>query len=337
MHKSFVLCYKIAAAIILYGVLLAIGSYVFNLGFFAASSSWVVPFIATPSNDKILDMTGKLITSQQSLATLTLDRDRLDTSLGDMKTQKAALLRLDKELQAAISRESVHNEVSGAALAQLDAQKQDDNVKTRAILDDVQQVEDQINQELKAGLITKGDAATQRTAINQAKTSHTDSKIAEVLLRDSVLQKNTTGTQLLDVLSKQADLKSQEVQLDVLIETGEEQLVSDKQQIAFLQQALKIASISPYYLATQGDTQFAFVPYSNQSNMVVGAPVYGCYLSMIICHRVGTVERAFSEEETTMHPVFHTQLRGTLIQLNLTDVQAAKNSVLFLNHKPLLF
>src|SRR5271166_786580 len=102
----------------------------------------------------------------------------------------------------------------------------------------VQQVEHQIDQELAAGLITKGDAATQRAALNQAHTAHTDSKIAEVLLQDNLVQKTTTGTQVLDILARQGELKNQIVQLDVLIESGEEQLVSDKQQIATLQEAV---------------------------------------------------------------------------------------------------
>ena len=337
LQKVLLLLYRVLATTALFvalGGMLCFGVY---MGFFVVNSSWVVPFIVTPSDDKILDLTGKLITSQQSLSSLTLDKDRLEAGLGDMREQRASLRKLDRDLQAAIVREGEHNGVSGVELSQLDAQKQTDNVKTKALLDDVQQVESQIDQELSVGLITKGDAATQKTALNQAHTSHTDSKIAEVLLRDNVLQKNTTGTQLLDVLARRGELKSQAVQLDILIETGEQQLSSDKLQIATLQQALGVARNSPYFLATQGDVKFAFVPYSNQSNVEIGAPVYGCYLSMIICHQVGTVSGVFPEEEKITHPVFHTELRGTLVQLKMSDEQAAKDAVLFLNRKPLFF
>src|SRR5271166_2374003 len=154
--------YRIFAAGALYGALLGMLGFGVYMGFFIVSSSWVVPFIAAPSNDKILDLTAKIITSQQSLATLTLDRDRLVDSLGEMKQQRVSMNKLDSELTAAVDREQKNNVVNGAALQALDAQKQADNIKTRELLLAVQQVEHQIDQELAAGLITKGDAATQR-------------------------------------------------------------------------------------------------------------------------------------------------------------------------------
>jgi len=54
-----------------------------------------------------------------------------------------------------------------------------------------------------AGLITKGDAATQLAALNQEEDAYTDSKIADVLLSDNVLDKTTVAPSL-DVLEKQA-------------------------------------------------------------------------------------------------------------------------------------
>ena len=83
------------------------------------------------------------------------------------------------------------------------------------IVAQVKEVEATIDKDLAAGLITKGDAATQRAALNPAQTSYTDSKIGEVLLTDSILEKTTTDTKSLDTLDKQAELTSEIAQLDI--------------------------------------------------------------------------------------------------------------------------
>jgi hypothetical protein len=49
-------------------------------------------------------------------------------------------------------------------------------------------------------------------------------EIAEVLLTDSILDKTTTGTSSLNVLVKQAELRSEGAQLDVEITVAENSL-----------------------------------------------------------------------------------------------------------------
>jgi hypothetical protein len=200
-------------------------------------------------------------------------------------------------------------------------------------------VESNINKDLAVGLITKGDAATQLSALNQAENAYTDSKIAEVLLTDSVLQKNTTGTDSLDVLEKQAELRSEAAQLDVAINVADKQLQEESRQIDRLREAIRTAKQSPYYLnASGGQTlYFAFVPYDNQASAVGGRPVYDCYLNMLACRKVGTVNRVFEGEETAIHPIFKTNIRGFLMQMNLNHPESAKSKTVFLGRKPLLF
>ena len=134
-------------------------------------------------------------------------------------------------MQAAIAREAKHNEVTGPQLLALDKQKQADNVTTQAVMTQVKDVEATIDKDLAAGLITKGDAATQRAALNQAQSSYTDSKIGELLLTDNVLEKTTTDTKSLDVLDKQAELKSEIAQLDIAINVAQKQVHEEAQQM----------------------------------------------------------------------------------------------------------
>jgi hypothetical protein len=338
-YKLVILLYRVFAIIVLYLVLGGILTYAFVMGFYAISNTWAAPLIFSSVDEKSLDFREKLVTSQQTIEDLKVDSQKLDSGIAEMKKHRAALLALEPQLQVAIDRERAHNHVTGPQLTTLDAQKQSDNLKTRSILAQLKEVESNINKDLAAGLITKGDAATQLSALNQAEGAYTDSKIAEVLLTDSILQKTTTGTDSLEVLEKQAELRSEAAQLDVAINVAEKQVQEESRQIDRLRQAIVTAKQSPYYLnAAGGQTlYFAFVPYDNQVSAVAGHPIYDCYLNMMACRKVGTVNQIFAGEETAIHPIFKTNIRGYLIQMNLDHPDSAKSKTVFLGRKPLLF
>lgn len=339
VYKSVVTVYRIFAILTLYAVLIGVLAYGFVMGFYALDTSWAAPVILSPSDDKSLDFTEKLVTSRQTLEDLNVDKKKLDDGVAEMQKHKAALLALEPELQSAITREKQHNQTTGPVLSQLDKQKQADNVKTAAVMAQVKGVESAIDKDLAAGLITKEDAAAQKAALNQLRTSYTDSKISEVLLTDNILQKTTTDTSALDVLDKQAEPISEVAQLDIAIAVAQKQLHEENQQTDRLKQALATAKQTPYYLSVSGGSAlyFAFVPYDNQRNISIGTPVYDCYLNMVLCRKVGVVKQIFAGEEHAIHPIFKTDIRGFLIQMQLDNPESAKSKTVFLNRKPLLF
>lgn len=340
LHYKLVLwLYRVFAIAMLYLVLAGILAYAFVMGFYAVSTSWAAPLILSATDEKSLAFRAQLVTSQQTIEDVKVDAQKMESGIAEMTKHRAALLALEPQLNVAIAREKAHNQATGPQLETLDTQKQADNTKTQAVLNQLKQVESNINKDLAAGLITKGDAATQLSALNQAQSAYTDSKIAEVLLTDNVLQKTTTGTDSLEVLEKQAELRSEAAQLDVAINVAQKELMEDNRQIDRLRQAITTAKQSPYYLNAAGGQMlyFAFVPYDNQASAVVGRPIYDCYLNMIACRKVGTVQQVFTGEETAIHPIFKTNLRGFLIQMNLDHPNSAKSKTVFLGGKPLLF
>jgi len=338
-YKLILTLYRIFAITVLYLVLIGIFAYGWVMGFYAVNTSWAAPVILSAADEKSLDFREKLVTSQQTIEDLKVDTNKLNSGVAEMKKHRAALLALEPQLQTAIAREQTHNLTAGPELATLDKQKLADNQKTQTVLAQLNQVESNINKDLATGLITQGDAATQLAALNQAKGAYTDSKIAEVLLTDSVLDKTTTGTSSLNVLVKQAELRSEVAQLDVAINVAEKQLQEESRQIDRLREAIVTAKQNPYYLnAAGGQTlYFAFVPYDNQAHATAGSSVYDCYLNMIACRKVGTVKQIFPGEEQAIHPIFKTQIRGFLIQMNLDHADSAKSKTVFLGSKPVLF
>jgi len=339
IYKSILTLYRVFAIVVLYAILIGILAYAFIMAFYAVNTTWMAPVILSASDEKSLDFLQKLVTSRQMLQDLHVDIVHQQTTLDEMTKHRAALEALDPELQQAIARERVHDQKTGPQLAGLDVQKQTDNAKTKAVLAQLDQTEEQIHKDLANGLITKGDAATQIAAINQARDAYTDSRIAEVLLTDNVLDKTTNGTKSMDVLEKQAELRSEIAQLDVTLAVSEKQLLEDNRQVDALRAAIATARQSPYYLNASGTNRlyFAFVPYDNQASAKVGAPIYDCYLDMILCRKVGTVKQIFLGEEDITHPIFKTQVRGFTIQMDLSHPNSAKSKTVFLGRKPLLF
>jgi hypothetical protein len=338
-YKLVVGLYRIFAVTVLYLVLGGILAYAFVMGFYALSNTWAAPLILSAVDEKSLDFREKLVTSRQTIEDLKVDTQKLDSGIAEMKKHRTALLALEPQLKDAIARELSQNHAVGPRLAALDTEKQADNLKTKAVLAQLKEVESNINKDLAAGLITKGDAATQVSALNQTESAYTDSKIAEVLLTDSILQKTTTGTDTLDVLEKQAELRSEAAQLTIAINVAEKQSQEESRQIDRLRQAIVTAKQSPYYLSAAGGQTlyFAFVPYDDRASAVVGHPIYDCYLNMIVCREVGTVSQVFAGEETAIHPIFKTNLRGFLLQMTLEHPNSAKSKTVFLGRKPLFF
>lgn len=339
LHYRFILAtYRIFAIAALYAVLVGVFVYAFVMGFYAVNSTWAAPVILAATDEKSLDFREKLITSQQTIEDLRVDAKKMEAGLDEMRSHRAALVALEPAIQSAIRSERAHDRQDAPQLTSLDRQKLADNAQTRQVLAQLQDMKATIDKDLAAGLITKADAASQLAALNQTATSYTDSRIAEVLLTDTVVDKTTLGSTL-DALEKEAELRSEAAQLDVAIQVAEKELTEDNRQIARLHDAIVTAKQSPYYLSATGQQllNFAFVPYDNQASATPGSPVYDCYLNMILCRKVGVVVQRFSGEEQILHPIFKNQVRGFLIQMNLSHEESAKSKTVFLGSKPLLF
>jgi hypothetical protein len=339
MHKSVLTIYRIFAVITLYGVLAGILTYAFIMGFYAVNTTWAAPVIISSSDEKALDYLAQLVTSQQTIEDIKVDVIHQQTTLDEMTRHRASLEALIPQMESAVVEERKHDRLTGPQLAELDAQKQADNAKTQAVLAQLQQLESSTNKDLAAGLITRSDATSEIAAINQSRDAYTDSRIAEVLLTDNILDKTAAGSKSLEVIEKQAELESDIAQLDVTLAVAEKQLEEDNRQIDRLRAAITTAKQSPYYLNATGNSRlsFAFVPYDDQASAKVGAAIYDCYLNMIVCRKVGTVKQIFTGEQNIVHPIFKTQVRGFMIQMDLSHPASAQSKTVFLGRKPLLF
>ena len=338
INHSVLMLYRVFAIVSLYAVLA--GVLIFGLGsaFYAGSKTWVAPVILSQGDKETLDLTSKTLSTQNTIDELKLDIGKLENTAGEAQSHKAKLEKLLPAIDEAIAQEDQHKRETGPVLVSLDRQKNSDDTRTQGALIKLADVDATIDKELAAGLITKSDATQATMLLVKANGELTDSRIATTLLKDTIWEKTLPSTTDLDTLHKKTELESEIACLGIVIDSAQKQIATERNQATKLDQALKVAKQTPLWAAMQGArTNVALVPYENQAVANEGAPVYDCYLSFVVCRQVGTVKARFAGEQHATHPIFRSDLRGFLVQLELTDPDSAKSKTLFVGSKPLLF
>lgn len=91
---------------------------------------------------------------------------------------------------------------------------------------------------------------------------------------------------------------------------------------------------SAYIQATEKKITVAFVPYENLDNVQKGMPVYACKWGLLWCGQVGTVGNRLKGEVKDSHPQSGADLRGVMVEIRLTDKDAAEERALFVGKRP---
>ena len=79
------------------------------------------------------------------------------------------------------------------------------------------------------------------------------------------------------------------------------------------------------------------MPYGNVENAKPGTPIYSCTVGMVMCRQVGEVGTVLPGEIQFKNPKRDTLIRGVLVELKMTDTDAATDEVLFVGGEPLGF
>ena len=127
-------------------------------------------------------------------------------------------------------------------------------------------------------------------------------------------------------LERQDATERQDV-LRLKIKDLDGRLASQKKLVARL-------AASPYIRATTEKKVVAFVPYQNLSNVRPGVKLFGCDWGLIKCHAVGKVLSVLDGEVQDVHPHDDSVQRGVMVEIQLTDPEAAEQNVLFAGSKP---
>jgi hypothetical protein len=336
--------YRATSISVLVIIIAGVISYLFLLAFYTVSNTWAIPLVLSPSQSKVLSF-------QPQIAALNLSINKQKTELINATQTKQSILEqliqidlLALKIEEAVKVEKDRSLQSSNSVAKIAANKRSNMAQSEKTLTVVKELERQTDTELKVGLITSDQAAQRKIALQAAINSYTD-------LNSSAIQNQIQSTQLRDYSNtlggenkslvalaptKQLmELAALKTQLKLQLGISERNLAVVKESMAADNKIMQVAMDSPYYRALWAPTTIMFIPYDNLKNAVPKAPVYSCFLQVLLCYQVGEIEKVYDAEEYSKHPLFKSDLRGRFATVIFTDKQAAKSSVLFLGSKPL--
>lgn len=344
IQKFYLLSYKTLSLAFFILLLVVIIGYSSSVLFYLVSNSWSTPLVLSPSQPKVLAFQPQVATLVSNIAR---HRAELQNSLLAKKAILEQLVRIDEtaiRLEKIAKNEATMAKRSTSMLDPITAEKANNVSKNNELLETIKLLEEQINSELVAGLITKDQAAQRKIALQSSNISNIDLNLSIAQTRIQSDQLKDYSSTLLGankslsglVPSKQLlDLDATKAQLTVQLDAINRSFDILKNSIAADTRILQVSMESPYYKALWEPVTVLFIPYENLNNVEEKSPVYSCRLEIIFCRRVGEIDRIFNAEEYGKHPMFKTDIKGKFATVIFTDKTAERDQVLFIGSKPL--
>lgn len=348
-QKFFVKGYRWLAVLLLGSVLLAAASYFGMVLIYGVNSSWGAPVIMSKSSPRIVAMTAEVFRARQALDTLKIQLGGSKDSREALVTQKEWLTDLIGRYEQSLQVQKREDMVATGKLGRLVGEKRGVDAKTAEVVKANRVLAQSIDKELQAGLITQEAATRARAQMVSAEASLNTGRIGTAALEQQVAELNygiktidgaATSPKALESLARLNVIKRELSEVELKLKQLDQEVAIKTAEAKELEGMLTKLTSSPYYVAAYSEQsihQFAFVPYENEDSAKVGAPVYSCYFEVILCSKVGSIKAVTKDEEKGRHPVFQRDIRGFLVDLELTDEKAAKEHVLFFGGRPLLF
>jgi hypothetical protein len=94
---------------------------------------------------------------------------------------------------------------------------------------------------------------------------------------------------------------------------------------------------TPLARAISENLTVLFVPYENAGQYQKGASLYSCAIGIFFCSEAGKVGNVIEGETVATHPFFNKPIRGSFVEAELTDQDAARKEILHVKRRPLFF
>jgi len=352
-QKLLITIYRGLALIILSAVLLAAFLYFALLLFFAVNSTWGAPVILTKSSPRIAQMTSQVLQAEQLVEKLNIEIKTSQEELLLMQRQYDEMGQLAQRFEVSMEQQKKIDESMSKKLSQLSKEKSNaDTLMAQAVREN-RLLRQQLNKELQAGLITRQAAAQTKAQLaaseaslqaalsgGRAGTATMQYQATNLGNEVATLEGESSSTKALENLARLTQLHTERGQIEIKMNRAKRELAVKQQEMGKLQNLLKALAHSPYHRAATSAHQahtFAFVPYENQHRVKTDTSVYACILKVVWCSKVGHVTAVTDDEERLRHPIFPSDVRGFLVDLELDTLGSAKEKVLFFGGKPLFF
>jgi hypothetical protein len=345
----YLLAYRIGAFLAITGSLLFLVGWAWIMVFFMCSASWLAPTVLAPTSDKMLQFQSGYLSVAQQQTTASVAYAQAQRQVTFLTQQRDELTKLLSQSRTAIKEEAAANTRILVGGDNVIRQRLQDHETNFGVQQQLAEVRAQNESLLAAGLITRSEAIQTRLAMQSFANAVTDTKSWELTLSQQMDDLNRKRETLLgkaksvDAMAQVKayfDIQQMAIQNATELKTAEEAGLAAKHQLDLANAALATLGQTAYMAALREGSNLAFIPYDNKQIAKEGAEVYDCMLTIMICHKIGTIRRIYHDEQIVDFPLYNVKLsrtvRGFMVELDVTDKSAMGSSVLFVN-KPLFF
>jgi hypothetical protein len=335
-----VTAYRLLGFVILTIIVVVLIGYLVTTAFFYMSNSWIVPVAISPTDEKVVSLQAQLSERQTARDRTAAELDQAERAIAvqqefqaefakaiksDLDGHKAALVRMH-ELAEAAAQTRAQIKRSNSAYATASQRRM--AAEWRAGLIDRDSM---INGKYQIAQISSSNLGlAERQAEYETRAADLDAQARslEALLSDT---KGSDGSLSYDVLKIKQEYEASRLETQRAIDNAKmlrTALAREDKLVTSLKQ-------SSYLKALADGAQVAFVPYGNLENVKKGEPLYGCWMTMVFCKKVGSVLDILPGEVMGKHPNRDKMLRGQMVELKLDQAITATDDVLFVGGRPL--
>ncbi len=340
-QKLVVSSYRLLGFGILSIIVIVLVAYIATTAFYFLNHSWITPVAISANDDKVVALQSQLAAQLNERAKLVSDLDQAERAIAaeqmfqlefakaiqrDVASRRAALGRVQQLAHAAAATRDEIRRTNGAYSSQTVTRMKDEY--DAGLID---------RQQMLAGKyeLAQITSANLSLAERQAEFDQRAAELAsETQSLDALLaDKSQTGALSYDVLKIEREYEASKLQLAKDLEDGERLKASLEREDKIIDGVRS----SAYLRALADHATVALVPYANLDHIAKGTTLYACKLSMVMCHEAGKVLDVLPGEVLVKHPHRDTMLRGRMIEMQMTEADAAQDEVLFAGGAPLGF
>lgn len=339
LQKLVVSTYRLLGFGILTIIVAVLIGYIGTSTFYFLNKSWVTP-VALSANDE------KVVGLQSQLASQLNEREKLVAELEQseraIKAEQAFQLQFAKAIKHDLdgrrqALDRVKQLAQSAAVTRHEIRTTNGDYSSATV--------SKMENEYSAGLIDRDSMLAGKFQLAQISSANLslaerqadfDQRAAELRAQTQSLDallgdKTTTSALSYDVLKIARDYETSKLALA--------QQMSDRERLkAAVQrqdQIINGVNQTAYMRAVANGATVALVPYANLKNVAKGSPLYACKLNMVWCRQVGKVLDVLPGEVLVKQPHRESMVRGKMIEMQMTEPNAAQEEVLFVGGKPL--
>jgi hypothetical protein len=351
INASLVAIYKLLGFVVLLLIVLGVVGYIGLNVFYFVNHGWATPAIVSPTDPRVLDLSARLAQHAASIDQLSAESADIEAKLKTADLTIALEGRHLQSLERSIAHESLSRRRDLVRLRSLQGRLLETQKRvgqSSSVLGDL--ALDKLSSQFAANLIDQHDFAAGNYQLAQMATTdlsledrgtRLDAEL-ERIRRDLGALRSLTAKSPQPLTVEAArmlhELETAELNLDSAV-VNRDALFAAKAALekskARYDQLLKTIEVAPLLRALRQRLTVAFVPYENLGHASKGTPVFACRVAVVWCSRVATVGERLEGEVIARHPLFGTDTRGQMVELEFTAPERAEEQVLFLGRAPL--